>query len=61
MSNLLAMPLVQLAIETGTNEDWIDSIKFLIDEGAGSTSGPSHNRISAAAQLVISSTAPLIT
>jgi hypothetical protein len=32
MSNLLAMPLVHLGIVTGTNEDWIDSIKFVVDE-----------------------------
>lgn len=32
-TNLLAMPLVQLDIETGTNEDWLDSIKFLVDTG----------------------------
>ena len=31
MSNLLAMPLVQLAITTGNNEDWIDSICYLVD------------------------------
>jgi hypothetical protein len=33
MSNLLAMPLVTMTIETGNNEDWIDSIKFLVDDG----------------------------
>lgn len=33
MSNLLAMPLVRLQIETGTNEDWIDSVKFVVDTG----------------------------
>jgi hypothetical protein len=33
MSNLLAMPLVRLTIETGNNEDWIDSIKFVVDTG----------------------------
>jgi hypothetical protein len=32
-TNLLAMPLVLLVVETGTNEDWIDSIKFLVDTG----------------------------
>ena len=35
MSNLLAMPLVNLTVITGTNEDWIDSILFLVDDGAG--------------------------
>jgi hypothetical protein len=33
MSNLLAMPLVGLTVETGNNEDWIDSIKFVVDTG----------------------------
>lgn len=33
MTNLLAMPLVTLSIETGNNEDWIDAIKFLMDNG----------------------------
>jgi len=28
------MPLVRLQVETGTNEDWIDSIKFVVDTGA---------------------------
>lgn len=32
-TNLLAMPLVQLDVATGTNEDWLDSIKFLVDTG----------------------------
>jgi hypothetical protein len=32
-TNLLAMPLVQMVIETGTNEDWLDSIKFVVDTG----------------------------
>lgn len=32
-TNILAMPLVQLVVDTGTNEDWVDSIKFLVDTG----------------------------
>src|SRR5262245_33986861 len=31
MSNLLAMPLVAISVETGNNEDWIDSIVFVIE------------------------------
>ena len=31
MSNLLAMPLVSMTVVTATNEDWIDSILFLVD------------------------------
>jgi hypothetical protein len=33
-TNLLSMPLVSLVVETGTNEDWVDSIKFLVDTGS---------------------------
>jgi len=32
-TNLLAMPLCSLIVQTGTNEDWIDSIKFLVGTG----------------------------
>jgi hypothetical protein len=35
MSNVLALPLVQVAVETGNNEDWVDSIKFVVDTGEG--------------------------
>ena len=31
MSNLLALPLIALTIETGNNEDWIDSIVYVVD------------------------------
>jgi hypothetical protein len=33
-TNLLAMPLVSMTVITGTNEDWIDSIKFVVDDGS---------------------------
>ena len=33
-TNLLAMPLVTATIETGTNEDWLDSIKYAVDDGS---------------------------
>jgi len=33
MTNLLAMPHVSMTVETGTNEDWVDSIKFMVDDG----------------------------
>jgi hypothetical protein len=33
-TNLLAMPLVSMQVETGTNEDWIDSLEFLVDDGS---------------------------
>jgi|SRR6187431_449103 hypothetical protein len=32
-TNLLAMPLAILKVETGTNEDWIDSLKYVVDTG----------------------------
>jgi hypothetical protein len=28
------MPLVAISVITGTNEDWIDSIKFVVDDGS---------------------------
>jgi hypothetical protein len=30
MSNILALPLVQISVITGTNEDWVDSLLFLV-------------------------------
>jgi hypothetical protein len=33
VTNVLSLPLVQVLIETGNNEDWIDSIKFVVDDG----------------------------
>jgi hypothetical protein len=38
-SNLLAMPAVEISVITGNNEDWIDSILFLVDDGSGNTAG----------------------
>ena len=31
-TNLLSMPLVQLTVDTGTNEDWLDSLKYVVSE-----------------------------
>jgi hypothetical protein len=31
----MAMPLLRLTVETGTNEDWVDSVKFVVDDGSG--------------------------
>jgi len=33
MTNLLAVPLVKLTVETGNNEDWVDSVKFVVGVG----------------------------
>jgi hypothetical protein len=33
-TNVLALPLVSFVVETGTNEDWIDTIKFVVDDGS---------------------------
>jgi hypothetical protein len=35
VTNLLAMPLVQVTVITGTNEDWVDAIKYVVDDGGG--------------------------
>jgi hypothetical protein len=35
MANVLALPLVQMSVVTGTNEDWVDSIKYLVDPQDG--------------------------
>jgi len=32
-TNLLALPLLSLVIETGNSEDWIESIKYVVDTG----------------------------
>jgi hypothetical protein len=37
MSNILALPHALVTIETGNNEDWIESFKFVVDDG---TSNP---------------------
>jgi len=31
MSNVLALPLAVMQVETGTNEDWVDSVVFITD------------------------------
>lgn len=33
-TNLLAMPLVAVSVITGNNEDWVDSIKYVVDDGS---------------------------
>lgn len=39
-TNLLALPLLALIVETGNSEDWIESIKYIVDE---STDSPETN------------------
>jgi hypothetical protein len=39
-SNLLAIPLIRLIVETGTNEDWIDAVKFLVETGTETETMP---------------------
>lgn len=34
-TNILALPLAAMVITTGTNEDWIDSMLFLVADGSG--------------------------
>jgi hypothetical protein len=35
MTNILALPVAEVEITTGNNEDWVDSIKFVVDPGDG--------------------------
>jgi hypothetical protein len=35
-TNVLALPLVALTVATGTNEDWINSLKFVVNDGSSS-------------------------
>jgi hypothetical protein len=37
MSNVLALPHALVTIETGNNEDWIESFKFVVDDGTTET------------------------
>lgn len=37
MSNLLAIPLIKIVVNTGNNEDWIDPILFLVSDAAPDT------------------------
>jgi hypothetical protein len=32
-TNLLALPLLTLQVETGNSEDWIESVKYVVDTG----------------------------
>jgi hypothetical protein len=36
-TNILAIPVVLMDVETGNNEDWVDCIQFLVDNGSGDT------------------------
>ena len=37
MSNILALPLALVTIETSNNEDWIESFKFVVDDGTANS------------------------
>jgi hypothetical protein len=32
-TNILALPLVQMTVNTVNNEDWIDTVTYLVDDG----------------------------
>jgi hypothetical protein len=34
-TNILAMPIVQIDVETGNNEDWVDVLQWTVDNGSG--------------------------
>jgi hypothetical protein len=38
-TNILALPVVQAVIDTGNNEDWVDTILYLVDDGSGDPTG----------------------
>ena len=31
-TNIMALPLVSMTVQTGNNEDWIDSVKYLVED-----------------------------
>ena len=35
-TNILALPLVTMSVQTGNSEDWIDSIKYTVEQSTGS-------------------------
>jgi hypothetical protein len=35
ITNILALPLANLAMSTGTNEDWLDAVEYVYDDGSG--------------------------
>lgn len=39
-TNLFAMPLVSMNVQTGTNEDWISAIKYIVDSSTISPPPP---------------------
>lgn len=40
MTNLLAMPRLNMIVVTGSHEDWVDSIKFMVDDGTAEEDKP---------------------
>jgi hypothetical protein len=39
VSNILALPLAFVSIETANNQDWIESFKYVVDDGSGIVDG----------------------
>lgn len=37
MPDILALPHAIVTIETGNNEDWVESFKFVVDDGSGNS------------------------
>ena len=46
MSNLLAIPLIKIVVNTGNNEDWIDPILFLVSDTVPDTTPENRARYS---------------
>jgi hypothetical protein len=57
-TNLLALPLVRMSVETGTNEDWIDSLKFLVDTGVPDDEKPQLDLRDIAFEMEVRRSAP---
>lgn len=36
-TNILALPLAQMNMRTGTNEDWFETLKYVVNDGSANT------------------------
>jgi hypothetical protein len=41
-TNILSLPLTQLIVSTGTNEDWIDAVEYVLDDDMAATPTPNQ-------------------
>src|SRR5215470_16410213 len=45
MSNLLSLPLLSMTVQTGNNEDWIESVKYVAPEEGMSDDDPAAPQV----------------